>query len=153
MLSSIIIRFLPLGLFPPSLTSFKSPSCLRIYVLSTSFASVCKFWLTFSSPLLSSIPHHCSLFQSNLSRCTVEKIMSLLTHHDPPGRPHPSTMWSTLLVTWWRHSSRDFSSSPASAPGRKRVSNRTAIGLWDRPSSPSLRCSKSWVIQWIQTQN
>ena len=33
MLSSIIIRFLPPGLFPssrPSMTSFRSPSCLRI---------------------------------------------------------------------------------------------------------------------------
>lgn len=66
-----------------------------------------------------------------------------LTCQAPPGGFLPRTRWGMALSGSCHQVSTDSAVPPKSVSGRWRVSNRRATGLWDRPSKPSDRYSKS----------
>lgn len=67
-----------------------------------------------------------------------------LTCQAPPGGFLPRTRWGMALSVSCHQVRTDSAVPPKSVSGRRRVSNRRDTGLWDRPSKPSDRYSKSW---------
>lgn len=81
----------------------------------------------------------------NINRCW-------LACHAPPALPFPKTTWSIACSFSNFHSSREGLSTPRSASGLQRASNRRPTGLEERPSSPSDKKAKSWR-SWHQQIN